>query len=160
MHYQHHLTQPITPTFLDHFLHQAYPKSTLSCFSLSLNGKSSVSLTSSQLLQLLKCSTNQDSPLPLNQLLRLKYHLYTDGASLVAQRLKRLPPMRETRVQSLGWEDPLEKEMVPTPVFLPGESHGWRSLTGYSHGVAKSQIQLCNFTFTFTYILMTAQPGP
>ena len=33
-------------------------------------------------------------------------------ASLVAQRLKRLPPMRETRVQSLGWVDPLEKEMV------------------------------------------------
>ena len=33
-------------------------------------------------------------------------------ASLVAQRLKRLPPMRETGVQSLGLEDPLEKEMV------------------------------------------------
>ena len=33
-------------------------------------------------------------------------------ASLVAQRLKRLPPMRETRVLSLGREDPLEKEMV------------------------------------------------
>jgi len=30
----------------------------------------------------------------------------------VAQRLKRLPPMRETRVPSLGWEDPLEKEMA------------------------------------------------
>ena len=33
-------------------------------------------------------------------------------ASLVAQRLKRLPPMRETWLQSLGREDPLEKEMV------------------------------------------------
>ena len=33
-------------------------------------------------------------------------------ASLVAQRLRRLPPMRETWVRSLGWEDPLEKEMV------------------------------------------------
>ena len=33
-------------------------------------------------------------------------------ASLVAQRLKHLPPMLETRVQSLGREDPLEKEMV------------------------------------------------
>ena len=33
-------------------------------------------------------------------------------ASLVAQRLKCLPPMRETRVWSLGWEDPLEKEMA------------------------------------------------
>ena len=32
--------------------------------------------------------------------------------SLVAQRLKRLPTMRETRVQSLGREDPLEKEMA------------------------------------------------
>ena len=34
------------------------------------------------------------------------------GASLVAQRLKRLPPMRETRVRSLGREDALEKEMA------------------------------------------------
>ena len=33
-------------------------------------------------------------------------------ASLVAQRLKRLPGMLETRVRSLGWEDPLEKEMA------------------------------------------------
>ena len=33
-------------------------------------------------------------------------------ASLVAQRLKRLPPMRDTLVRSLGQEDPLEKEMV------------------------------------------------
>ena len=32
--------------------------------------------------------------------------------SLVAQRLKRLPPMRVTWVRFLGWEDPLEKEMV------------------------------------------------
>ena len=30
----------------------------------------------------------------------------------MAQRLKRLPPMWETWVRSLGWEDPLEKEMV------------------------------------------------
>jgi len=33
-------------------------------------------------------------------------------ASLVAQRLKRLPPMWETQVPSLGQEDPLEKEMI------------------------------------------------
>ena len=31
------------------------------------------------------------------------------GASLVAQLVKNLPPMQETWVQSLGWEDPLEK---------------------------------------------------
>ena len=50
----------------------------------------------------------------------------------VAQRVKSLPAMRETQVQSLGWEDPLEKEMQPTPVFWPGKSHGQRSLVGYS----------------------------
>ena len=33
-------------------------------------------------------------------------------ASLVAQRIKRLPAMREILVQSLGWENPLEKEMT------------------------------------------------
>ena len=33
-------------------------------------------------------------------------------ASLVAQTVKRLPTMWETRVQSLGWEDLLEKEMA------------------------------------------------
>ena len=32
-------------------------------------------------------------------------------ASLVAQSVKNLPAVQETRVQSLGWEDPLEKEM-------------------------------------------------
>ena len=39
-------------------------------------------------------------------------------ASLVAQRLKRLPPMRETRVRSLGREDPLEKEMATCSSIL------------------------------------------
>ena len=41
-----------------------------------------------------------------------------------------LPSMQESRVQSLGWEDPLEKEMVTHS--LPGEFHGQRSLVGYS----------------------------
>ena len=40
--------------------------------------------------------------------------------------------MQETQVQSLDWEDPLEKEMATLPlVFLSGESHGQRSLAGY-----------------------------
>ena len=50
----------------------------------------------------------------------------------MAQRAKHLPTMQETQVQSLGWADPLEKEMATTPVFLPGKSHGQRSLAGYS----------------------------
>ena len=52
--------------------------------------------------------------------------------SLVAQTVKSLPGMWETWVRSLGLQDPLEKAMAPTPVLLPGESHGWRSLAGYS----------------------------
>ena len=50
--------------------------------------------------------------------------------------------MQETRLRSLGQEDPLEEEMVgkiswkregqPTPVSLSGEFHGYRNLAGYS----------------------------
>ena len=52
-------------------------------------------------------------------------------ASLMAQIVKNPPAMHETWVRSLDWEDPLEKR-IPTPVFLPGKSHGQRSLVGYS----------------------------
>ena len=38
----------------------------------------------------------------------------------------------ETPVQSLGREDPWRRAWQPTAVFLPGESHGQRSLVGYS----------------------------
>ena len=54
--------------------------------------------------------------------------------TLVAQMAKNLPAVWETWVQSLGWEDSLEKEWQPTPVFLPGESHGPGSLAGDSPG--------------------------
>ena len=40
--------------------------------------------------------------------------------------------MQETQVQSLGLEVPWRREWQPTPVFLPGEPHGQRSLVGYS----------------------------
>ena len=46
----------------------------------------------------------------------------------VAQTVKTLPAMQETRVWSLGWKDPLEKGMA----FLPGEPHGQRGLAGCS----------------------------
>ena len=45
--------------------------------------------------------------------------------------------MQESRVQSLGREDALEKEN-PTPVFLPGKSHGQRSLETQSTGFQES----------------------
>ena len=43
---------------------------------------------------------------------RLKRKYCTGGTSLVAQTVKRLSMKRETGVRSLGWEDPLEKEMA------------------------------------------------
>ena len=50
----------------------------------------------------------------------------------MAQRVKRLPAVQEIRVQSLGGKIPWRRKWQPTPVFLPGESHGWKSLVGYS----------------------------
>jgi len=49
--------------------------------------------------------------------------------------VKNLPMMQETRVRSLGREDLWRREWQSTPVFLPGEFHGQRSLTGYICGV-------------------------
>ena len=51
---------------------------------------------------------------------------------LVAQLVKNLPAVQETQVPSLGGEDALKRKWQPTPVFLPGKSHGQRSLVGYS----------------------------
>ena len=45
--------------------------------------------------------------------------------------VKNLSAMQGTQVQSLAWEDPLEKEMA-TPILLPGESQEQRSLAGYN----------------------------
>ena len=50
----------------------------------------------------------------------------------MAQKVKNLPAMQEAWVQSLGWEDTLEKQMATTPVFLPGKSHGQSNLVGYN----------------------------
>ena len=46
--------------------------------------------------------------------------------------VKNLPAMWETGVQSLGQEDPLEEGMATHSSILAGESHGQRSLVGYS----------------------------
>ena len=63
-------------------------------------------------------------------------HIHSIWASQVAQMVKNPPANAgdiETQVRSLHQEDPLERrEWQPTPVFLPGESHGQRSLVGYS----------------------------
>ena len=62
--------------------------------------------------------------------------LWDQLASLVAQMVKRLPAVRETWVQSLSWEDPLEKEMATHSSILAWEIP-W-SLAGYSPWGLKS----------------------
>ena len=87
--------------------------------------------------------------LPLGDNTEFQIPLPLEGASLVAQRLKHLPPMRETWVWSLGQEDPLEKEMATHSSILawripwteePGElqstgsqrvRHDWVTLLTY-----------------------------
>ena len=51
------------------------------------------------------------------------------GASLAAQSVKNLPAMQETWVQSLGWEDPLEKEMAAHSSIL-AEKISWTEEPG------------------------------
>ena len=57
------------------------------------------------------------------------------GSSVV----KNPPVMKETRVQFLDWEDPLEEGMAThLKIFLPGESHGQRSHRALVHKAAVS----------------------
>ena len=73
------------------------------------------------------------TPLPFPQMGFLFLEMaFLVRTSLVAQTVKCLPTMQETWVQSLGWEDPWRRQWHPTPVLLPGKSHGWRILVGYS----------------------------
>ena len=73
------------------------------------------------------------------------YLLQYSWASLVAQLVKSPPAMWETWVWTLGWEDPLEKGKVPTPVFGPGEFHGLYSPWGLKESDTTEQLSL--FTF-------------
>ena len=64
------------------------------------------------------------------------YPLQYSWASLVTQLVKNPPALWETQVLSLGWEDPLEKGKLPTPVFWPGVYSGMDFIV---HGIAKSR---------------------
>ena len=59
---------------------------------------------------------------------KIAHHLI---ASLMDQTVKNLPAMQKTAVRSLNLDDPWRKEWLSTPVFLPGDVHGQRSLGGY-----------------------------
>ena len=75
---------------------------------------------------------------------------------LVAQMVKHLPTMQETRVQSLDREDLLEKEMATHSSILPGKSHGRRSLVGYSPWGHKESDTTEWLHFLFTSIQVIA----
>ena len=68
-------------------------------------------------------------------------------AFLVAQMVKHLSTMRETQVQALGWEYPLEKEMAIHSSTIawknPMDRGAWQATV---YGVAKSQTRLSDFT--------------
>ena len=70
----------------------------------------------------------------------LGYPLQYSWASLVAQMVKNLPTMRETWIQSLGWEDPLEEDTATHSSILacriPMDRGAWQATV---HRVPKSQ---------------------
>ena len=63
--------------------------------------------------------------------------MHHSGASLVAQTVKNLPAMRETWIDPQVEKVPWGREWLPTPVFLPGELHGQRSLQAIPRGFAE-----------------------
>ena len=73
----------------------------------------------------------------LSTLYELTQFLYSDPIIIPTggsdgEEFANLPAMWESRVQSLGEEDPLEKRMATHSSILAGEFHGQSSLTGYS----------------------------
>ena len=70
------------------------------------------------------------------------YPLQYSWASLVAQLVKNLPAMWETWVQSLGWEDPMEKGKATHSSIL-----AWRIPWTTVHGVTQSWTPLSDFHF-------------
>ena len=78
------------------------------------------------------------------------------GSSLVAQSVKNLPVVQETWVRKI----PCRRKWQPTPVFLLGESHGQRSLAGYSPWGRKSwtwlRIRTYQRTLIFSWTLYPA----
>ena len=67
----------------------------------------------------------------------LEHYFTSVWDSLVGQTVKRLPTMRETQVRSLGWEDPLEKEMA-TPSSTPAWKIPWTEEPGSPWGRQES----------------------
>ena len=63
----------------------------------------------------------------------------------MAQMVKRLSATQETGFDPWVGKIPWRRKWQPAPVFLPGKSHGSRSLVATVHGVAKSRTRLSDF---------------
>ena len=73
-------------------------------------------------------------------------------ASLVAQLVKNPPATQETWVQSLGWEDPIEKEKATHSQYTQ-YSGLENSMDAIAHGVAKSRTRRSNFHFPLINVI-------
>ena len=71
-------------------------------------------------------------------------------SSLIAQIVKNLPPVQETLVQSLGWEDPLEKRMTTRSSILIWEIPWTEEPMGYSPW-GHRELDVTEQLFTFSY---------
>ena len=82
----------------------------------------------------------------------LNNHFDSLGASLVAQKVRHLPAVRETRVQSLGWQDPLEKEMATHSSTLAWKIP-WTEESGGLQSMGSQRVGHDLATSLFTLIL-------
>ena len=76
---------------------------------------------------------------------------------MLAQMVKNLPAMQETKVQSLGREDPLEKGMATHSSILVWKIHGQRILEGNSPWVHKESDMTEQLTPSLFFFHSTAQ---
>ena len=90
----------------------------------------------------------------------LLLHSIEEGASLVAQMVKNLPAMQDAQVQSLGGEDPLEKEMATHSSILAWRIP-WIEEPGrlLSMGSQRVRHNCVANTFTFTFKGYARRPG-
>ena len=68
----------------------------------------------------------------------------------MVQMVKNLPAMKETQVRSLGQKISWRGEWLRTPLFLPGEFYGQRSLVGYSPWDGKESDVTERLTLSFS----------
>ena len=90
---------------------------------------------------------------PSFQLPTLTHH----QTSLVAQKVKTPPAMQETRVQSLGWKDPLEKEMA-THFSILAWKIPWTRESGGLQSTGLQRIRHNRATFTNAHSPLARSP--